>query len=161
MDVRESPNTISITTVDAASEQASWAVRRYFEEVSAAIDGGFADVEQALANVDAYNAPRGLFLLATTKDAVVGCGCYQLLDPTTAEIKRMWVAVSTRGQGLGMRLLSELESEARRAGCTRAVLDTNRALDKALALYERSGYVEIDRYNDNPHAQLWFEKSLT
>ena len=25
-------------------------------------------------------------------------------------------------------------------------------------MYERAGYRHIDRYNDNPYAQAWFEK---
>ncbi len=40
-------------------------------------------------------------------------------------------------------------------------LDTNGALTEAIALYERAGYHRIERYNDNPYAELFFEKSLT
>ena len=32
---------------------------------------------------------------------------------------------------------------------------------KYLAMYERSGYSGIERYNDNPYAERWFEKQLT
>jgi hypothetical protein len=39
-------------------------------------------------------------------------------------------------------------------------LDTNGALTEAIALYARSGYAEIERYNDNPYAQRFFEKPL-
>lgn len=36
------------------------------------------------------------------------------------------------------------------------------AMDPAseAALYKALGYVEIDRYNDDPHAELWFEKYI-
>jgi hypothetical protein len=34
-------------------------------------------------------------------------------------------------------------------------------LTDAIALYERAGYRRIARYNDNPHSQVWLEKSLT
>jgi hypothetical protein len=27
-------------------------------------------------------------------------------------------------------------------------------------MYERAGYAAIDRYNDNPYAEAWFEKTL-
>ena len=40
-------------------------------------------------------------------------------------------------------------------------LDTNGTLVEAIAMYERAGYHHIERYNDNPYAQAWFEKSLT
>ena len=40
------------------------------------------------------------------------------------------------------------------------MLDTNRVLGEAVALYARAGYREIERYNDNPYAQAWFEKRV-
>lgn len=39
-------------------------------------------------------------------------------------------------------------------------LDTNSVLQEAIALYASSGYREIGRYNDNPYARHWFEKTL-
>ena len=40
-------------------------------------------------------------------------------------------------------------------------LDTNGTLVEAIAMYERAGYRPIERYNDNPYAQAFFEKRLT
>ena len=40
------------------------------------------------------------------------------------------------------------------------VLDTHVTLDAAIALYRSSGYVEIEPYNDNDDAGLWFAKPL-
>jgi hypothetical protein len=39
-------------------------------------------------------------------------------------------------------------------------LETNRALTEAIALYRRSGYVEVDAFNDEAYAHHWFEKRL-
>jgi ribosomal protein S18 acetylase RimI-like enzyme len=39
-------------------------------------------------------------------------------------------------------------------------LDTNGTLAEAQALYRKAGYREIERYNDNPYADFWFEKIL-
>jgi len=39
-------------------------------------------------------------------------------------------------------------------------LDTNGSLGEALRLYRDCGYREIPRYNHNPYAQHWFEKTL-
>ena len=72
----------------------------------------------------------------------------------------MWIAPDARGLGLGRRLLEELENEAKRHGFHVVRLDTNATLDEALALYRSSGYREIARFNDNPYAQHWFEKTL-
>ncbi len=62
-----------------------------------------------------------------------------------------------RGLGLGRRMLDELE---RRAGPGLIRLDTNGALTEAIAMYRACGYAEIPRYNDEVHAQHWFEKRL-
>jgi ribosomal protein S18 acetylase RimI-like enzyme len=72
----------------------------------------------------------------------------------------MWVHPEWRGAGLGSRMLRHLESLAQSHGFTRIVLDTNSALTEAIALYERAGYRQTDRYNDNPYAELFFEKRL-
>jgi ribosomal protein S18 acetylase RimI-like enzyme len=72
----------------------------------------------------------------------------------------MWIAPEARGLGLGARLLQELERQARDAGVRVLRLETNRALREAIALYRQSGYVEVDRFNDEPYAHHWFEKRL-
>jgi hypothetical protein len=45
-------------------------------------------------------------------------------------------------------------------GHTVVRLDTNATLTEAIAMYERAGYLSIQRYNDNPYAQAFFEKDL-
>ena len=72
----------------------------------------------------------------------------------------MWVDPDARGLGVGARLLAELERHARRARVRVIRLETNRALREAIALYRSSGYVEVDRFNDEPYAHHWFEKRL-
>ena len=72
----------------------------------------------------------------------------------------MWVDEDWRGAGLGSRMLRELEALAGRLGHRRVVLDTNGTLTEAIAMYGRAGYRPIERYNDNPYAEAWFEKDL-
>lgn len=124
------------------------------------------DVDEGLLDAPArFDPPHGAFVIAMEGDGeAVACGGVQVIDDLdggTAEIKRMWVDPSRRGAGLGRRLLARLEDEAGRLGCRRVVLDTNGALTKAIALYRGAGYVDIDRYNDNPFAERWFEKRLS
>ena len=61
---------------------------------------------------------------------------------------------------LGKRLLAHLEDEARQAGRSTVILDTNGVLTEAIAMYTAAGYTARDRYNDNPYAQHWFTKRL-
>ena len=70
---------------------------------------------------------------------------------------------SPRGRaasGLGRRLLAELERHARAAGVRTLRLDTNRALTEAIGLYRAAGFEEIERFNDEPHADHFFAKPL-
>jgi ribosomal protein S18 acetylase RimI-like enzyme len=100
-------------------------------------------------------------IVARLRDQPMGCGGLKFHGNAPAEIKRMWIAPTARGIGLGRRLLRELEEHARRAGATRLRLETNRSLHEAIGLYRRSGYIEIEPYNDEPYADYWFEKRLS
>jgi GNAT superfamily N-acetyltransferase len=82
------------------------------------------------------------------------------IAPGVGSLKRMWVAASARGLGLGRRMLVALESQARELGVTTLRLETNRALAEAIRLYERSGYMEVAPFNADPYADHWFEKRL-
>jgi ribosomal protein S18 acetylase RimI-like enzyme len=90
----------------------------------------------------------------------VGCGAVRNHPGAPSEIKRMWVAESARGMGLGRRLLTELESLARASGAVAARLDTNRNLVEAISMYRSGGYVEVPAFNGEPFAHHWFEKPL-
>ncbi|HEY6781239.1 MAG TPA: GNAT family N-acetyltransferase, partial [Thermoleophilaceae bacterium] len=80
--------------------------------------------------------------------------------PGVAEIKRMYVAPSARGRGLGRTLLVALEAAAVDLGCERARLDTAASFTEAVGLYHSAGYADIADYNGNPHASVWMERRL-
>jgi len=149
--------------VDAASPAAQAAMTAYFAELSARFPAGF-DPTGYLAPED-YNPPRGRFFLAVSNGSVMACGGLQWIDDPTAgekraEIKRMWVDPAWRGRGLAGRLLRFLEQTAVESGRRTIRLDTNPVLLEAIAMYRKAGYTDIERYNDNPYAGLWFEKRL-
>ena len=62
----------------------------------------------------------------------------------------MWVDRAARGLGLARRLMTELEDRARAAGAPAVQLDTNRTLTEAIALYRKTGYVEIEPSTTSP-----------
>ena len=95
-----------------------------------------------------------------SEGAPVACGGVRDLGDGVGEIKRMWVHDGWRGAGLGARLLRRLEEVSAEMGHRTVRLDTNGTLTEAIAMYERAGYRAIERYNDNPYAQAFFEKRL-
>ncbi len=56
--------------------------------------------------------------------------------------------------------MNRAEAVARELGLTALRLDTHSALGDAAALYRRWGWTETARFNDDPYAHLFFEKSL-
>ena len=151
---------MTFSVVDASSHPAQWAMAQYFQELDTRFTDGFDSgtaFDEAAAGL---NPPNGAFVIATYGNDLVGCGGIQFLDAERAEIKRMWVNPQRRGLGLGKRLLAHLEREIHASGRSIVVLDTNESLAEAIAMYRSCGYEPIDRYNDNPYAQLWFAKQL-
>jgi putative acetyltransferase len=103
------------------------------------------------------------FLIARIDDVAVGCGAVRFLDASTAEVKRMYVAPAARGNGVGRRLLEDLEAFARSRGAQRLVLETGPLQVEALALYERAGFITTPCWGEYAHGKnsLCFEKPLT
>jgi GNAT superfamily N-acetyltransferase len=109
--------------------------------------------------VDELTSPRGYFVLATLHGEPVGCGALKC-HRAFGEVKRMWVAQSSRGLGIGRHILERFEALARRRRIPVLRLETNKTLKEAQALYRVSGYREVAAFNDEPYAHHWFEKRL-
>ena len=90
----------------------------------------------------------------------VGCVGLKGTGGRLAEIKRLWISPTARRLGVGARLMHAAESVARDLSVETLRLDTNSALPEALKLYLTSGWVEIDRFNDDPYPDRFFEKRL-
>ncbi len=97
---------------------------------------------------------RGGFFIAYADGEPVGCGAVRRIEPTVAEIKRMYVAPDARGRGVGGHILCELEAEAVRLGVRRIVLETGPRQPEAIALYRRSGFDEIPLFGEYVGSQF-------
>jgi GNAT superfamily N-acetyltransferase len=146
---------------DPTTPDARWCIEQYFSELNARFDAGFDPSLSISADAHELTPPAGALLIGRSGERPVGCGALKFHPGAPAEVKRMWVAPETRGLGLGRRLLEELERHARDMGAKVLRLETNRALREAIELYRRSGYREVDAFNDEPYAHHWFEKQLT
>jgi GNAT superfamily N-acetyltransferase len=114
---------------------------------------------------EVFEPPAGVFVVVRDdEDEPVGCGGIRRIDPGRLgpryEVKHLYLKPLTRGRGWGTLLMQELERRARAFGAAELVLDTHHTLEAAGRLYEASGFVVIDPYNDNPNATRWYAKAL-
>jgi GNAT superfamily N-acetyltransferase len=151
---------IAIEELDPRSEDARYCLGEYYAELARRFEKGF-DVSLS-RDPDARDMirQRGAFLVAMSDGLPIGCVGLKGTDRGYAEIKRLWIAPSARGLGLARRLMEAAEAAARELSIKVLRLDTNRALPEALQLYRSSGWTEIDRFNDDPYPDFFFEKVL-
>lgn len=105
--------------------------------------------------------PHGFLLVARASGSIVGCAGLRLLPDKLGEVKRVFVESAARGQGIGARLMMELERLAREHGLADLRLDTRHDLVEARAMYAVLGYQEVPAFNNGRYAEHWFAKSLT
>lgn len=151
---------VALKIENPSSHDALWCLKQYFDELNARFRTGFNPALSISAVAKELTAPRGYMVLARLHGRPIGCGALKVTSKTLGEIKRMWIAKDARGLGLGRRILSELEGIARRRNLRILRLETNETLKEAQSLYRKSGYVEVDPFNNEPYAHHWFEKHM-
>ncbi len=107
-------------------------------------------------------ADTTVFIARDERGAAVGMGALRR-HAGAGEVKRMFVAPSTRGSGLGGAILAEIEKLARAEGLPKLVLETGSNFDAAKRVYERAGFVTCEAVLDYPPSawNAFYEKALT
>lgn len=153
--------------VDVTGAEALALLEAYFAERAAGFPAEQGQYRPTYPTAEQFTPPAGVFLVVEDEDGeVIGCGGVRRIQrrPETLEVrfevKHLWLAPSTRGRGVGRRLLQELERRAVGFGAQEVVLDTNASLEAAGGLYRSSGYVDIEPYNANPNATNWYGKRV-
>jgi ribosomal protein S18 acetylase RimI-like enzyme len=85
-----------------------------------------------------------LFLIAESDNEIVGT-VIGGFDGRRGMIYHMAVAASVRGQGIGSRLMSEVEARLRAKGCLKCYLVVLRDNVEAMKFYEQIGWEAMDR----------------
>lgn len=128
--------------VDLAEPSAARLAQAMSDEMSALYgDGGASPA----ATAD-FSGPQAVFLVGSVAGEDVVCGGLRVLREGVGELKRMYVAPTVRGRGLGRDLLRGLLSHAREQGLTRVQLETGSLQPAAVGLSASEGFTTIAPY---------------
>jgi putative acetyltransferase len=97
------------------------------------------DQHNVIINVDTV-------VIAYSDGQPAGCGCFKQFNPSTVEMKRMYVKPEFRRQGISSSVLTELEKWATELGYRDSVLETGDKQEEALGMYKKLGYVIIPNF---------------
>jgi|SRR5882724_8675886 len=86
-------------------------------------------------------------VIAYDDDTPVSCGAIKAFNDNSMEVKRMYTSSESRGKGIALKVLAELESWAGELSYNSCVLETGTMNPEALALYRKCGYVPIPNYD--------------
>ena len=150
---------VRLSVENPRSRAARHCLQCYFDELATRFDTGFDPARSVPLVAAELTPPQGFFILATLNGDAVGCGALRC-RAGYGEVKRMWVAPSCRGFGIGRRILHRVEELARHERLPLLRLETNKTLTEAQSLYRSSGYKEVRPFNAEPYAHHWFEKRL-
>jgi len=140
-------------------------VEKFFEKCFSAVGIPYSprDRHADIADVERYYMQNGCFwCMVDGEGGIVGTVALRVIDAENrvVELKRMFVLPKQQGKGYGRRLLDTAIAYAREQGYSRICLDTRRQFAAAQHLYKSSGFVLMDRYNDNEFADFFFELEL-
>jgi putative acetyltransferase len=141
-------------------------VRLLIGELEAVLAAEYPPEQRHGFSLDAIFQPHVRFFLARRQGAAVGCGGVALF-PDFAEVKRMYVRDTARGQGVADAILARIEQEVRGAGLSVLRLETGVRQIAAMRLYARAGFRECAAFGayalkapESIAASVFFEKRV-
>jgi putative acetyltransferase len=155
---------MNVTITPAARPDEVEQVRGLFAEYASSlgVDLCFQNFAEELAGLPGnYTPPLGSLWLAVVDGRPGGCVAVRSLEPSIAELKRLYVRPVYRELKLGRQLSEVALAFARGVGYSRIRLDTLPSMTAAQALYRALGFEMIEPYCANPicGATYW-EKQL-
>jgi len=101
-------------------------------------------------------------IVAYDQDEPIGCGALRAYSKDTMEVKRMFVLLQKRRQGIASTILKALEIWCRELGIKKCVLETGKNQPEAIALYKKNHYTIISNFGkyEGVENSVCFEKEL-
>lgn len=141
-------------------------VRALIGELETVLAAEYPPEQRHGLSLEAIFQPHVRFFIARRQGAAIGCGGVAVF-PGYAEVKRMYVRSSARGQGVADAILARLEAETRSARLSLLRLETGVRQVAAMRLYTRAGFRECPAFGEYrsmaPQAiatSVFFEKQV-
>jgi GNAT superfamily N-acetyltransferase len=150
---------VRVEALDPTDPRSQAAITQFLNEMVGRVGADVLEID--VAQEAREDSGKNFFVVALDdRDNVVGCGSLRQIEPRVGQVQRMWVNPVLRGHGIGRRLLSALEGAAAVAGFEFIRLEVYEALNEALLLFETSGYVQVDPWEESPPDLKAYQKQL-
>ncbi len=140
-------------------------VDAFFEKCFTAVGIPYSPMDRHadVADVEQYYMRNGCFWCLSDNGVLIGTVAIRIIDNESKEIelKRMFVLPEYQGRGYGRLLLVHAINYAREQKYKKIYLDTRKQFSVAQHLYRSNGFQNTEKYNDNEHAELYFELVLS
>lgn len=95
------------------------------------------------------------FWIMIYHEKVIGMVGIRKLNDRDCELKSLYLFSEYQGKGLGYKLLQTAIDKSKKIGYNKMYLDTLSTSKRAVALYQRAGFVMTERYNNNKVADVF------
>lgn len=115
--------------------------------------------DPAVDNIHSYyfgREDRGYYVLTDKNNEIVGgigFAAFPLFEGC-AELQKLYLADSVKGNGLGYELIKFIEGKMQERGYRASYLETHYNLQAAMHIYEKSGYKKIERPAEVAHGAM-------
>jgi ribosomal protein S18 acetylase RimI-like enzyme len=121
------------------------------------------EMHSNLRNIDDFfvKTGGGFWVLMQDNNLVGTAGLFIYnKEQRIGELKCMYLLPALQGKGNGQLMIKRVIEEAKQRELHYLRLDVKRNATKAINLYHRNGFYEIDRYNGNPNDVIFMELTL-
>lgn len=127
-------------------------IKKVFEEFGIDIPGTVYTDPTTDALYALFQEPGSVYWIAEENNVLLGgCGIYPTkgLPHGYAELVKLYLSADARGKGIGNALMQKSMESAKEAGYTHLYLESFPNLSKAVSLYERNGFMHLEKVLGN------------
>ncbi len=160
-------NDIQYTLIQESDDATlSFLIKRIFEEFGIDIPGTVYTDPTTDHLSELFKTEGSIYWVAKENGKILGgCGIFPTngLHNGYAELVKLYLSKDARGKGIGRALMERCFESARQLNYTHLYLESFPELAKAVAMYEKSGFVKLSHAlgNSGHYAcNIWMEKKL-